>query len=229
MTELDNNKLAMLIVFAIAVVFAGMVFNLNRINEIETGMGITGMLSTSSTGTATLTASVASSTTISLVKSTINLGSLQPGEWNSSENSSYTHSGTAAMANWNSTNCTENITIQNDGSIQVDVEAYSGDQPTAGKGNFTGVGGCMTTNTCMMVRCAWVMANGTRGGNCTDAFKYYTALPVASGAASEIVRGLNYSDANDEAFIFFNVTVPEDEHARVFSMSVTFAATAHTA
>ena len=88
MAEIDNNKLAILIVMAISVVFVGMVFSLNKISEIEGTMAITGMLATASIGNATLTASVTSVTAISVPVSTINLGSLEPGQWNASENSS---------------------------------------------------------------------------------------------------------------------------------------------
>ena len=210
-------------VFAIAVVLVGMLFSLGRINEIEQGLQITGMLSTNETGKGSLSASVATSTTISLPTATINFGSLQPGEWNSSENSSITVGG----AGYNTTNVTSNLTVQNDGSVNVDIEVYADDQATAGNGNFSGTSGCITNNNCMMVRCGHVINRNTTGGDCTDAASdptAYTALPTAAGTT--FVSNLNFSDTDDEAYIFVNVTVPEDEHAVSFSQTITFAASA---
>jgi hypothetical protein len=210
---------------AISVVFVGMVFSLNKISEIEGTMAITGMLATASIGNATLTASVTSVTAISVPVSTINLGSLEPGQWNASENASYSHSGAIdGTDQWNSSNVTANITIQNDGSTNIDLEIYADDQATAGDGNFSGTAGCKTDNSCMMVRCGNVQNLNLTGGNCTQGKEVYTALPTAAG--TEYVSNLNFTDTEDEAFIFVNVTVPEDEFSGSFTQTITFAATA---
>ncbi len=224
MGEVNNNHIAYMVVLVIAVVFVGMVFSLNRIGEIETGLGITGMLATNNTGTATLSATVASSTAISLPVSAIDLGSLQPGEWNSSENSTYTHGGPFDTDRYNTSNITENITIQNDGSINVDIEIYMEEQVTAGNGNFSGTAGCITTNNCFMIRCANVINMNSTGGNCTTPQHAYIALPKAAG--TEFVSDLNFTDTDDEAFIVVNVTIPEDEHAGAFTQTLTFTAAA---
>ncbi len=223
MAELSNNNLAILIGLAIAVVFTGMFFSLSSINDLEKGMVITGMLSTVTASNATLTAEVPSTATISLPVSTVSLGGLQPGEWNSSENSTI-GGATSPLAAWNNSNVTSNITIQNDGSSNVDIEIYATDQAAAGRGNFTGTSGCITANTCVKIRCGNMMNLNTTGGNCTTAKRSYAVLPNAAG--TKFVDVLNFSDTNDEAYIFVNVTIPEDEHARSFTQSITIVAAA---
>ncbi len=228
MAEIDNNKLAILIVMAISVVFVGMVFSLNKISEIEGTMAITGMLATASIGNATLTASVTSVTAISVPVSTINLGSLEPGQWNASENSSYSH-GTSEYedTHYNNTNVTSNFTVQNDGSVPIDIEVYDQNQTSdaSGAGPFSGTGGCAATNTCYKVRCLTVQDNGTGGSQCVNGKQdNYIQMPIAAG--TEFVVKLNYTDATDEAFFAINLTIPTDEPTRTLSQQITFAASA---
>ncbi len=210
----------------IAVVFAGMFFSLSKITEIETGLQITGMLSTATIGNATLTATVESSLSISVPVSSIALGSLEPGQWNSSENSSLTHDGVNHATRWNHTNVTSNITIQNDGSALIDIEIYDTDQSAAGMGPFSGTSGCASDNTCFYVRCGHVQDRNETGGDCTDPTQptSYTVLPDSAGTA--YISHLNFTDSVDEAFIFVNVTIPEDEHAASLTETITFAAVA---
>ena len=223
MKEITNNHLVFLVVVGIAVVFVGMFFSLSKITEIEDGMTITGMLSTNSTGLGTLTAEVQASTQISVPLSTVALGSLEPGTWNSSENASLTHGGGSTMDGWNNTNVTSNFTVQNDGSTLVDIEIYDTGQSAAGMGPFTGTTGCAADNTCFYVRCSWVDSKNTTGGDCTDsANQAYAVLPDAAGTA--FASNLNFSDTNDQAYFLINATVPEDERAGDLTETITFAA-----
>ncbi|MDP7323211.1 MAG: hypothetical protein QF632_00455 [Candidatus Woesearchaeota archaeon] len=222
MSNLNNNNLAILLVLTIVTVFAGTLFSLYRIDTIEGSMA-------SVTGAATGTVSLSvSSTTFITISGTIDLGAIEPGQWNASENSSYSH-GTSEYedTHYNNTNVTSNFTVQNDGSVPIDIEVYDQNQTSdaSGAGPFSGTGGCAATNTCYKVRCLTVQDNGTGGSQCVNGKQdNYIQMPIAAG--TEFVVKLNYTDATDEAFFAINLTIPTDEPTRTLSQQITFAASA---
>jgi len=219
-SDISNNNLAILLVLTAIVIVVGTVFSLYRINSLEDSIGITG----AATGTVSLTVS---STAYITVSGSIDLGAIEPGEWNSSENASYTHGAAETNDGWNDTNITSNFTVQNDGSVPIDIEIYDENQTgnTPGKGPFTGTGGCIPGATCYRVRCLTVENNGTAGTKCSDGKQNnYTAMPVESG--TNFAEFVNYTDSKDQAFFAINLTIPSDESTLTLSQSITFAGSA---
>ncbi len=219
MSNLNNNHLGILLALTAVVIVAGTLFSLNKINMIENRMPFTGA------ATGTLSITVSSTTFITITAGTISLGLIAPGSWNSSENATLGGS-TDPMSAWNNTNITSNFTVQNDGSVPIDLEIFERNQTsdTAGKGAFKGTTGCITANTCFMIRCLTMQNNGTSGTKCVDGKGTYTAVPVAAG--TEFANLLNYTDTLDEAYFGVNLTVPTDEPAGNHTYKITFAATA---
>ncbi len=101
--EYSNNNLAILLVLTAVVIIVGTIIGLYRIEMIDQGMGATGAV----TGTVDITVS---STTYITVSGSIDLGTLTPGSWNASENSSLGGSADP-MAAWNNTKLTSNFTV----------------------------------------------------------------------------------------------------------------------
>lgn len=215
MSSLSNNHLAVLLVLTALVIVAGTFFSLNKISVIKKGVPITG----AATGTVSVTVA---STTYITVSGAISLGALEPGSWNSSENSSYFGGG----GNWNNTNVTANFTVKNDGSVPINIEVYDFNQTaaTAGRGAFIGSSGCVAANTCYMVRCGYVDNNGSSGTQCNDGKGTYTAVPVTAGTT--FATKVNYTDTKDKAYFFINLSVPNDEPPINLTQTLTFAASA---
>tara|TARA_Y100000310_G_C20657186_1_gene802589 strand:+ start:96 stop:758 length:663 start_codon:yes stop_codon:yes gene_type:complete len=219
---MDNNHIAVLLSLTVIVIVVGTMFSVYRINLIEGSISdVTG----AATGTVDVTVAT---TTFITISNTIDLGAIEPGSWNASENSSYTEGGAETTAGWNSTNVTSNFTVQNDGSVPLDIEIYDENQTgdAIGKGPFLGSTGCIADSpaTCYMVRCALVEDNGSAGTQCTDGNETYTQMQVAAGHA--FVTNLNYTDSKDQAFFLINLTIPSDEAVLTITNSITFAGSA---
>tara|TARA_Y100000310_G_scaffold263034_1_gene272917 strand:+ start:3547 stop:4209 length:663 start_codon:yes stop_codon:yes gene_type:complete len=219
MSDYSNNHLAILLVLTGLVIVVGTLISLYRIDLLDQTVPVTGAV----TGSVDVTIS---STTFITISGTIDFGTLSPGTWNSSENASLTEGGVNHLDHWNNTNVTSNFTVQNDGSVPIDIEIYDQNQTsdTAGNAGFTGTTGCITTNTCYYVRCATVEDNGTGGSKCADARGVYTAMPLSAGTV--FAESVNYTDSKDQAFFLINLTVPSDNAPQNITQQITFSAAA---
>ncbi len=220
MSETTNNNIAVLLVLTIIIILTGTLLSLYRINSIESSLsGVTG----AATGTLSLTIA---STTYVTVTGAVALGSLVPGSWNSSDNGTYATKQSFDYAT--NPNCSkDNFTIQNDGSVPVDIEIYDSGQANQGDGGFTGTSGCMADSpkSCLKAKCAKVQGEGSAGTVCASGRDAYYSLPKDATDTAFITK-LNYTDSKDEAYVYVNLTIPLDEPAGSVSRTITFVAAA---
>jgi len=220
MTETTNNNIAVLLVLAIIVILAGTLLSLYRISSIESSLtGVTG----AATGTVSLTIA---STTYITVTGAVALGALVPGSWNASDNGTYATK--QSFDYGTNPNCSkDNFTVQNDGSVPIDIDIYDSGQANQGDGGFTGSTGCMADSpkSCLKAKCAKVQGEGNGGSGCASGRDAYYSLPK-DATDTAFISKLNYTDSKDEAYVYMNLTIPTDEPAGSVSRTITFAAAA---
>jgi len=102
------------------------------------------------------------------------------------------------------------FTVENNGSVTIDVKAYGDSSP------FTGPSaGSLPTSEFQ------IHANSSQSGTATEA---YANVPANAGSATLLVDGLLADDSQDEAEIGIQVTVPSDEAVGQKSAIVTLLA-----
>ena len=187
MKEMSNSTLALMVVAAILVSIIGSFISLTKLSEI----GATGYAS-SGTGLANL--SVPSTVDITVVDQLIELGTVEQGQANDSDQADI-------QDFW---------LVNNTGSVNVSLRIRDTSQNAEGAGDgtngFTGTTGCAATDTCFYIKC-----NSTQSGyDCNDT--YYTT-ETAYGRYYIYDLSSDAADAGPQAVFGVNISVPDNEQA----------------
>ena len=189
MEEMSNKTIAVLVVCSIVVSALGMVIALSKFDSFPS---ITGFASSSGTGTTNVT--ISATTYITMTDDFIDLGSLEPNEVKNSEDA------------------TDYFTVQNDGSVNIDVALYDA------ASLFSGTDCSTTPNSCYKANGATAESGSV---NTT-----YGVVPNGAPTKVTVITGLTPTDSVDSATIGVEVTVPPDEPAGDKTTSMTIVATA---
>ena len=160
--------------------------------------GITGKpIANVTTQNGTLDVSVAGNVIISLPDNAIDLGTLDLGETK------------------NSTEVNDFFTVQNDGSVNIDLAVYADDSPFD---STTGGADTLPTSNFQV----YANASATQSGTANGALQ---SVNSTVAYAVTVVTGLDAADSTDLATIGVSVTVPGDEPSGAKDAIVTILAT----
>lgn len=185
MIEPSNKTLASLLV--VLIVISGI--SLFVVMTKMTGSGVTGYAS--STGVGVTNVTVSEVTYINVTDNFIELGILEPGSTNNSEN------------------VNDFFTVQNDGSININISVYDATSP------FSGTGCSATPNSCYQV-------HGNSSDGSIDAA--YTNVPSGAGTQHLLCHDVPFADGGDECVIGVQMTIPVDEPSGTKTSTMTIVA-----
>jgi len=178
----EGNKYVVPVVAAL-VVLAGFLL---LTNPSLSGLAVSNV--TALNGTATFT--VDANLVLDITDDTINLGTVQVSDTKNSEDA----------GDW--------FTVENNGSVNMDVSAFAGADPFAGTSTFPGSN-------------YQIHANSTESGTPTTA---YANIPASAGTAVLLIDELQPGTSVDSAQIGVQVTVPADETAGLKTGVITLIA-----
>jgi hypothetical protein len=211
MKEMSNSTLALFVIVAIVISIFGTLASLTKLNQLGTGAGLTGMISQNATVSGKANLSIPTSIWINATDNLVEIGSLNPGETNASDNKN----------DW--------WIVKNVGSVNISIDIYEHStyaQDEIGTGPFdqATTSGCTDgaePHTCFQIRChnstsSWSTCNTTWYG-----------LPTEVDG-NPLLKVLPPSEPNDTAWFGANVTIPLNTPSGTYTQQVLFHAAEST-
>ncbi len=237
-----DSTIVLLLTLAIVFSIGGVVLNYVLLSSVDVPvLSVTGRV-TDSSSTVTLTQSGTAG--ITLTDAAIAFGSgyynasCSTGKSDLQSNRSYVSNSDAGASPTCWINTTSFLplidahTIQNNGSVKVNVSAYSNQYDA--EAFFCGAGqpnGCPLTNNAAVS----ILAQNNEANSCpgTDLVMGFLA-PASSlltsnvngNATMNVCRNLDYQDASDSVDVYYNFVVPKDATAGAKTLTVTYQALA---
>ena len=194
MKEISNQAIAVLVVVSIVVSGVGMILAMSKLSEFDE-MGLTGFaVVKNATGHGRANVTVPTRVYIEVLDGIIEFGTMDVGDNNNSQSIS------------------DYFTVENDGNVEIDIEAF------AEQSIFTTGVNCSTVpNDCYQIACAT-----NQSGFCNLT---YRNIQANASSAQFIMTNMDFRAQWDEIQIGVNITIPEDELAGDKSGVITIAAT----